>query len=72
MTSKVVKTSPTPLDDIVSLRRSLVMHGLVHHLTVKISIGTNGNAVWLLIQVHSFPQCGDDKEGGTKQATIGS
>jgi hypothetical protein len=42
------------------------MHGLVHHLTVKISIRTNGNALRLLIQVHYLLQCDDGKEGGTE------
>jgi hypothetical protein len=39
------------------------MHGLVHRLTIKFSIRTNGNALGLLVQVHCLLQCDDSKEG---------
>jgi hypothetical protein len=61
MAAKVVKTSPTPLDDIVSLHCLQVIHGLVHHFIV---IMTNGNAPQLLVEVHGLSQCDDGKEGG--------
>jgi hypothetical protein len=46
------------------------MHGLVHCLTVKISIRANGNALYLLVQVHYLPQCSDGKEGGTEHDSV--
>jgi hypothetical protein len=70
MAAKVEKTSPTPLDDIFSLHRSLVIHDLVYRLTVTISIRTNGNALQLLVQVHCLPQCDDGKEGGTEHGGV--
>jgi hypothetical protein len=63
--AKVAKMSLTPLDDIVSLRRSEVIHGLVHHFVVTISITTNSNALQLLVQVHGLPQRDNGKDGGT-------
>jgi hypothetical protein len=70
MTAKVAKTSLTPLNDIVSLNRSYVIHGLVHHFVVTISIMTNGNALWLLVQMHGLPQHDDDKEGGIEYGGV--
>jgi hypothetical protein len=68
--AKVLKTPPTPLDNIVSLHRSYVIYGLVHHLTITISIMTNGNALWLLIWVHCLPQHNDGKEVGTEHGGV--
>jgi hypothetical protein len=68
--SKVVKTLPTPLDDIVSLHRSYVIHGHVHRLTVKNSIRINGNALRLLVQVHYLPQRDNGKEGGIEHGGV--
>jgi hypothetical protein len=42
----------------------------VHHLTVTISMMTNGNALWLLVQVHYLPQHDDSKEGGTEHGGV--
>jgi hypothetical protein len=42
----------------------------VHHLTVKISIRTNGNALWLFVQLHCLPQRDDGKEGGTEHGGV--
>jgi hypothetical protein len=46
------------------------MRGLVHHLTVQISIRINGNTLWLLIQMHYLPQHDDDKEGGIEHGGV--
>jgi hypothetical protein len=42
----------------------------VHHFIVAISIMTNGNALWLLVQVHGLPQHDDNKEGGTEYGSV--
>jgi hypothetical protein len=42
----------------------------VHHLTVKISIMTNGNALQLLVKVHCLPQRDDGKEGGIEHGGV--
>jgi hypothetical protein len=42
----------------------------VHRFTVTISIRTNDNTLWLLVQVHGFPQHDDDKKGGTKHGGV--
>jgi hypothetical protein len=42
----------------------------VHHFAVAISIRTNGNAIWLLVQVHGLPQCDDGKEGETEHGGV--
>jgi hypothetical protein len=42
----------------------------VHHFAVTLSITTNGNAPRLLVQVHGFPQCGVEKEGGTEHGGV--
>jgi hypothetical protein len=70
MSAKVVKTSPTPLDDIVSLHCLQVIHGLVHHFVVTISIMTNGNALQLLVEVHRLSQRDDGKEGETEHGGV--
>jgi hypothetical protein len=46
------------------------MHSLVHRFVVAISITTNGNALRLLLQVHSLPQRDDGTEGGTKHGGV--
>jgi hypothetical protein len=68
--SKVAKILSTPLDDIASLHLSYVMHGLVHHLTYKIYIRTDGNALQLLVQVYCLLQCDNGKEGGTEHGSV--
>jgi hypothetical protein len=42
----------------------------VHHFAVTISITTNGNALWLLVQMHGLSQHDDGKEGGTKHGGV--
>jgi hypothetical protein len=65
-----LKTSLTPLNVIVSLHRSYVIHGLVHHFAVAISIRTNGTALQLLVQVHGLLQRDDGKEGGIEHGGV--
>jgi hypothetical protein len=42
----------------------------VHHFTVTISITTNGNVLWLLVQVHGLLQHDDGKECGTEHGGV--
>jgi hypothetical protein len=42
----------------------------VHLLTIAISIRTNGNVIWLLVQMCELPQRDDDKEGGTEHGCV--
>jgi hypothetical protein len=42
----------------------------VYRLTVTICIWTNGNALWLLVQVHGLSQCDDGKEDRTEHGGV--
>jgi hypothetical protein len=42
----------------------------VHRFVVTISITTNDNALWLLVQVHGLPQRNDGKDGGTEHGRV--
>jgi hypothetical protein len=42
----------------------------VHCFIVTISITTNGNALWLLVQVHGLPQRDDGKDYGIEHGGV--
>jgi hypothetical protein len=42
----------------------------VHCFAVTISITTNGNALWLLVQVHDLLQRNDGKDGGIEHGRV--
>jgi hypothetical protein len=42
----------------------------VHRFAVTISITTNGNALRLLVQVHSLPQHDDGKDGRIEHGCV--
>jgi hypothetical protein len=42
----------------------------VHCFAVAISIRTNGNAIWLLVQVHSVLHHDEGKEGGIEHGGV--